>query len=123
MNWRKLLDFVPDATIAGVGANQAPTWVHWLVALYIWRKLLKHATEELTPIEATVLYALWKNRNGKNRLADDDGFASANELRDLLALAPLSRDEYTEAVDRLVRLRCLKLEHGIIELRESIRLA
>lgn len=55
LNWRKLLDVVPDAAIVSLGGASLPvpqllTWA--LVGLYVWNKLLRGTEDQLSDSEA-----------------------------------------------------------------------
>jgi hypothetical protein len=121
LNWRKLMDIVPDVTLASAGAVGLPVWAIPLAALYVWNKVWRGTSEEFTQTEATIILALWKNRNGENRISEDDGFSKTNSVRTATGLSPLTRGDYIEAIDRLIRIQCIELTNGIIWLREWIR--
>ena len=124
LNWRKLLDIVPDVSLAGLGAATlpvAPQVAVVLAGLYIWNKVWRGAVEELSDVEAVTILALWEHRNEKNKIPEQDGFAKTNEVRSRYALPPLTTNQYASAVNRLVSLECIELEDGIIWLREWVR--
>ena len=124
LNWRKLLDVVPDVSLAGLGAATLPVAPQVAVALaglYIWNKVWRGAVEELSDVEAVTILALWEHRNEKNKISEQDGFVRTNEVRDRYALPPLTANQYASAVNRLVSLECIELEGGIIWLREWVR--
>jgi hypothetical protein len=122
LNWRKLIDVVPDATLAGVGATANPQWTIPLVGLYIWNKFWRGAEEELSDVEATVILALWKGRNSENKIGEDEGFVKTNEFRSTSSLPTLSRDDYTAAINRLLIMKCIEISDGIIWLREWVNI-
>ncbi|SEO71931.1 hypothetical protein [Pseudomonas sp. ok266] len=124
LNWRKLLDIVPDVSLAGLGAASlpvAPQVAVVLVGLYIWSKVWRGAVEEFSDIEAVTMLALWKHRNDKCKIAEPEGFVRVTQLRAHYALPPLTLGQYASAINRLVQLDCIELENGIIWLRECIR--
>lgn len=126
LNWRKLIDIVPDISLAGLGAATLPlspaiAWV--LAGLYIWNKLRHGTLEEFSDIEAVTLLALWQNRNLNNKIDEQQGFAKVNEVRASYSQPPLSQGQYAAAVDRLVKIRCVELDSGVVWLREWIRIA
>ncbi len=108
-------------TLAGAGAASLPIWTLPLAALYVWNKVWCGTSEEFTQAEATTILALWKNRNGENRISDDDGFLKTNALREAIGLPSLTHGEYAKAIDHLVSISCIELTDGIIWLREWIR--
>lgn len=124
LNWRKLIDIVPDVSLAGLGAATLPlppVWSVVLAGLYVWNKIWKGSVEEFSDIEATAILALWKNRNGKDKIAEDDGFKRINELRATYSLPPLTRGQFTSVIDRFVQIDCIELDDGTIWLREWVR--
>lgn len=124
LNWRKLLDIVPDVSLAGLGAATlpvAPQVAVVLAGLYIWNKVWRGAVEEFSDVEAVTILALWEHKNEKDRISEQDGFARTNEVRERYALPPLTANQYASAVNRLVSLECIELEDGIIWLREWAR--
>ena len=118
LNWRKLIDAVPDVTIAAIGGTTSPTWMLPLVGLYIWNKLWRNAEEDLSEAEATIIYVLWKNRDNQNKISENDGFVRTNEHRKEMSLHALSRKEFDVAINHLLRIECIEIKEGIIWLRE-----
>jgi len=123
LNWRKLTAVVPDVAIAAAAALSGPPWVGFMVALYIWNRIWRGAEERLSDVEASVMYALWKHRGDGNRIAEDVGLAKTNAARKGFGLAPLTNAAYQRALDTLLRIECVKLVGGVIELRESVRIS
>lgn len=122
LNWRRLAEVVPDVAIAAAAALSGPPWVGFMVALYIWNRLWRGSEEALSDVEASVIYALWKNRGAGNRIDEDLGYAKTNAVRQGFGLAPLTRSAYARALDALARIECIALEGGVIALRESVRI-
>ncbi|GDY36274.1 hypothetical protein [Acidovorax sp. NB1] len=124
LNWRKLLDIVPDVSLAGLGAATlpvAPQVAVVLAGLYIWNKVWRGAVEEFSDVEAVTILALWEHRNGKNRIPEQEGFVKTNEVRGRYTLPPLTQSQYASAVNRLTALQCIELEDGVIWLRECVQ--
>ena len=123
LNWRKLMDIVPDAAIATAGAIASPAWMLPLIGLYVWNKLWRGSEEELTDIEASTIYALWKNKDGRNKISEEDGFTGTNAARAQCGLSELSRHRYNKAINRLLAMECIEIDNGIIWLREWVRVS
>ena len=123
LNWRKLMDVVPDTAIAAAGAMTSPVWLLPLIGLYVWNRLWRGAEEELSDVEACTICALWKNRDGRSRISEEEGFNKTNAMRTLHGLPELSRAEYTKAVNRLLAMECIEINSGIIWLREWVRVS
>lgn len=122
LDWRKLTDVVPDVAMAAAAAITGPPWVGFIVALYIWTRFWRGAEVPLGEAEASVLYALWKHRGGENRIAEETGYAKANGVRQAFGLDPLTRSAYARAIDALLRIECIAIVGGEIQLRESVRI-
>jgi len=122
LNWKKLCDLVPDVTIAAAGTATAPAWLLPFIGLYVWNKLWCGAKEELTVDEATIILALWKNRDGRNKIPDEVGFEKTNAIRDQLGMPPLNRTAYELAIGRLLRMECIEMNDGVIWMREWVRI-
>ncbi|SPA25385.1 conserved hypothetical protein [Cupriavidus taiwanensis] len=124
LSWRKLVDIVPDISLAAIGAVTspvAPALAAVLAGLYIWNKVWHGSVESFSDIEALTILALWQNRNGENKINENDGLVKTNQLRAQYSLSPLSVGQYAAAVNRLVEIDCIELENGIIWLREWVR--
>jgi hypothetical protein len=124
LNWRKLIDIVPDISLAGLGAATlpvAPAWSAVLAGLYIWNKVWRGSTEDFSDAEAMVILALWKHRDSSNKISESEGFTRTNELRASYSLSPQTQAQFSAAIDRLVAIDCIALEGGIIWLREWVR--
>lgn len=124
LNWCKLVDIVPDISLAGLGAATlpvAPALAAVLAGLYIWNKVWRGSLEEFSDVEAVTILALWQNRNGENKISENDGLAKTNQLRAEYSMPPLTAGPYAAAVNRLVEIDCIELEDGVIWLREWVR--
>lgn len=124
LNWRKLFEVVPDVSLASLGAPTLPIPLQVaivLAALYVSNKLVRGASEELSEAEAVTILALWKGRNARDQISDEDGFKQTNLERRGYGLPPLSYRQYSAAVDQLVVLGCIELNEGVISLVEAIR--
>jgi hypothetical protein len=121
LNWKKLIDIVPDGTLAAAGATTGPSWLIPLAGLYIWNKLWCGSEEKLTEVEATVILALWKNKNSMNKILEEDGYEKTNVIRSDYSLPKLSKSSYESAINRLLKMKCVKLENGWLWLREWVR--
>lgn len=124
LNWRKLVDIVPDIWLAGLGAATlpvAPALAAVLAGLYVWNKVWRGTVEDFSDVEALTILALWRHRNGENKINENDGFMRTNELRAQYSLPPLSLGEYAATVNRLAEIDCVELENGVVWLREWVR--
>lgn len=125
LNWPKLIDIVPDTSLVTIGATTLPipqSVAMLLAALYVWNKVCRGSKEDLTKIEAIVMLALWKNRNGRRRIDEEVGFRATNALMIHHSMPVLTTQSYAHAINRLVKLRCIQLDGGVINLVELVRI-
>ena len=121
MNWRKLLELVPDVTLAGAGAAGSP-WLIPFAALYVWMKLWNAAKVSLEEEDAFVVYSLWLHRNGENKISEDDAFLKTEALTHKHGFPAFSQEKFTKIINKLLSLECIEMEEGIIWLREWVRI-
>lgn len=122
LNWRKLIDIVPDTAIAAAGASAAPPWLLPFIALYIWNKIWCGAKEKLSQEDAVIIMSLWKHRaSDTNTIDEAEGFRTANATRVAHGLTKLQRSTYDEAVTKLLRMGCIEMKDGKMWLREWVR--
>jgi hypothetical protein len=121
LSWSKLMDLVPDVTIAGAGALSAPAWTLPFIGRYIWNKVWRGTYEILTDLEASIILAFWKNRDPQARVEETKGRLAVTSVRNALGLDPITDQEYRSGVDKLIEIGCIEMENGVIVLRESVR--
>jgi len=121
LNWSKLIDIVPDITLASAGALTLPPWIVPFLGLYVWNKIRRGIEEPLSDVEATIILTFWKNKNSENRINEEIGYSKLIELRKTLNLSTISKDEYVAAVNRLVKMGCIELKNGVVWLCEWIK--
>lgn len=120
LSWDKLMDLVPDVVGASAGAGVALIWALPFVGLYICKKLWNDSKVEITTAEASILCALWKNKDYKREVEEENGFEVSNSLRTALKLPGLKKSDYTNSIDNLVAIKAIELEDGIIRLKEDV---
>ena len=120
LNWRKLIQFVPDLTITAAGLA-GPTWLLPFIDLHIWNKLCAGSKVDLDQKHAVTIYALWRNRNNERKISEEAGFEKTNSILRELKLEELSKSEYTKIINDLLDMDCIEIEEGIIWLREWVR--
>ncbi|MGY2963139.1 hypothetical protein ACVWZP_004088 [Pseudomonas sp. TE36184] len=121
LNWKKLMDIIPDISIASAGVAGSQTWLAALIGLYVWNKVWRGAEEPLSDIEATTILALWKSKDARRRISEEMGLEKTNEWRQILSLPPLTTDQYREVINRLLKMQCIKMDNGIIWLCEWVK--
>jgi hypothetical protein len=107
LHWEKLINVVPEVMITTIGALELPYWVWPLIGLHLWNKIWRSTEEDLSEVGATIIYALWKDRNGYNKISEDDGYDRTNSSRNQHGMPDLSRSEYNIAVNHLLQMECI----------------
>ena len=120
LNWRKLIDLVPDTVTSGYTAIVSPPLLLPLIGLQICSKVRKASVVSLTEVEASVILALWKSRDGHDRIDESVGYQKTSALRHQLGLRPLTRDQYMAANDKLSKMNCIEIQSGVIWLKETV---
>ena len=121
LNWRNLIELIPDVTLAAATGLAGPQWLVLISALYIWNHLWSKSAVELDQAHAVTILALWRNRNGFNKVSEEEGFVCTNEVLTSMGLPPLQRADYTEIIETLANLQCVEVEDGVIWLREWVK--
>jgi hypothetical protein len=121
LNWRKLIDLVPDVLTSGYAATVSPPLLLPFIGLQICSKVRKVSFVSLTDAEASVILALWKNRDGHDQIDESVGYEKTSALRDQLRLRPLTRDQYMAANDKLSKMNCIEIQSGVIWLKETVK--
>ncbi|MDP2602492.1 MAG: hypothetical protein Q8S00_07850 [Deltaproteobacteria bacterium] len=121
LNWRKLLELVPDVTLAVAGVAGSP-WLIPLAALYVWMRLWNAASVSLEEEDAFVVYSLWLHRNGENKISEDNAFLKTETLAHKHGFPAITKEKFTKIIDKLLSLECVEMEEGIIWLREWVRI-
>lgn len=122
LNWKKLVGSISETGVAAYGAASGPKWMMILAGIYIWNTLSKDAEVDLSELEASVIFSLWKKSDHKNRISENSGFVATNEVRINAGCQPLGREEYLQALNTLAHLDCILLENGDVCLREKVRI-
>ena len=124
LNWRRLIDIVPDISLAGLGAATlpvSPAIAAVLAGLYVWNKLWRGSVEELSNTEAVTMLALWQNCDSHKNISEQDGLSRTNELLASYSMPPLSQRQYAAAIDKLLKIECIAINEGVIRLIEWVR--
>ena len=121
LNWRKLLELVPDVTLAGAGAAGSP-WLIPFAALYVWMRLWNAASVSLEEEDAFIVYSLWIHRNGENKISEEDAFLRTETLAKKAGRPAIKKEAFTKIINKLLSLECVEMEKGVIWLREWVRI-
>jgi hypothetical protein len=121
LNWRRLIELIPDVTLAGATAAETQTpWLVLIAALYIWTKLWKAASIKLDEQHALVVYSLWLHRNSENKILEEDAFLKTNELAQKHNRPVLNKEKFTRIINKLLSIDCIEIDGGVIWLCEWV---
>jgi hypothetical protein len=123
LNMQKLVTAIAGGVLTGIGVVAAP-WTVLLGGIVLWAAIRDAATIQLTEREAAVLWAMWKNKDSKDRVDDEKLEALVNKERAENGYSALSKQEIDRAVDRLLQIGCIERasgDEGKWWLREWIR--
>ncbi|MGC9986599.1 MAG: hypothetical protein ABSF35_23645 [Polyangia bacterium] len=116
---RKLLMTLP-AMISSLWLQDHP-WAAAFMALSLLESILSKTELQIQEREATVLWAIWLNRDAMDRIPKEALLAVVNSERADHGRAGLSPDEFVDALALLVELGCIRDEESSWRLCESVQ--
>lgn len=120
LNIRNLIDAIPSVVEMTVSIAVDIPILQVCATLNIWKTFKNIITVEITKDQAFVIAALWKNCNANHKIDLDAGYEAVNALFNKYGEAKMSMTKYHQIIDSLIELKCIKLENGVIWLREWI---
>lgn len=122
LNAKKAFYSIPEAIIMGAGLNSSNGNKYILIgcaSLLAWKTLKDCMTVEISPDQAKVMYALWKehDKTKKKRIPLEEGFVAVNSR---YYQGNMKRSDYEKIIDELVAIGCIELIEGEIILKEGI---
>ena len=121
LNWRKLVEKVPELVLTGAGVATAQAWLIFFAALHLWNVIWSLSKIEITPAQAMTLYALWKDGRPSRRFPEAEALEIVNAYRVKTEHAAFTVSQFAYVVNKLVALDCIELEDGEIWLREWVK--
>lgn len=122
LNWRRLIDEIPEVALTGLGVVAEHPVVVVLGALFICKNLHPTVKIELSDRHATALYSMWQNKDHTKRISEGGALIKTNEQLVRDKKEPLTSQEFAKIVDDLCKMECIELTEGAIWLRESVRI-
>jgi hypothetical protein len=119
LNWRKLLNKLPEMVLTGSGTTSV--WLAPFAALQIWNILWSNARIEVTPNHAIAMLVMWNNRDGRNKITEENAFAGFSKFLQKEGLPSLDKREYAKIIDDLVRIETIEITEGVVWLREWVK--
>lgn len=107
LNLGKLARAIASGILTIAGATAAP-WLLLIGALVTWDALWSCLNLKLTEDHASVVWALWKNRDDENTFPKAGVLDAVNRERASFGKQPLSAMEVNRALDDLARMGCIK---------------
>lgn len=107
LNMRKLVIAIASGILTIVGAFAAP-WTLVLGALVTWDSLWSCLQLNLSEIEASVLWTLWKNRGEDDTVAKVQVLDAVNRERGHFGKRSLSEREVEDSLEDLQRMGCIE---------------
>ena len=93
-----------------------------LAALSIWNKLWAHAKVDLTAEQASLVYAMWLQREDGNLVSRNDAYEMCKIVYANNGLPKPSFAAFENAINCLIEIRCIEWhKSGKIWLREWVR--
>jgi len=120
LDWKNLVELSASLPLLAGSVAKAQPWAYFCIGLGLVMRLVRMADKELGDAEASVMYALWLGRGQDGRISEEAGYKNANAVRKAAGQPPLSRDDFETAINKLLKIRCIGMENGIILLRERV---
>jgi hypothetical protein len=121
---RKLTATAAAGTLAVVGTIANP-WTVPLAALVLWDAVWSRSEVDIQEREASVIWAMWVNRDEKGEISKGRLLALVNSERAQYGRLPLSETELKDAIALLKKMRCVersKTDQSKWWLREWVRI-
>ncbi len=116
---RKLLMTLP-AMISSLWLQDHP-WAAASIALSLLGAILSKMELQIQYREATVLWAIWLNRDANDRISKEALLAVVNDERLEYGRGALSANEFGDAIALLLKLGCIRDEESSWRLCESVQ--
>ncbi len=120
LNLQKLIDSLPSIVALSVSMAADIPILKVCSALSLWKELKGIMTVEITKMQSIVIMALWKYRDHTNHIHVDYGYNRVNYFCKAIGEEAISWIDYNQAVDELLKLKCIDITEEVIWLRESI---
>ena len=104
---RKLIATAAAGTLAVAGAIPNP-WTVPLAALVLWDAVCSRLEVDIQEREASVIWAMWVNRDEKAEVSKGHLLALVNSERAQYGRQPLSETELKDALALLKKMGCVK---------------
>ena len=121
VNIKNLIDSLPEIVVSVVGIAVDIPILKVCAVLNLWKMLRKAVSVEIDKTHAIVILALWKNRNGENKISPEHGFECSKKLYAEYNKDELSYEKYSEVLNQFVKIGSIEWVEGNIWLREWIR--
>lgn len=111
LNIRRLIEHLPDITVATVEIATDIPILKVCAALNIWKMLRDVATVEINREQAITIIALWENCNQQQRITLEQGFNCVKSLYRQIEETECTWDQYIKTIEDLEKIDSLKLDN------------
>ena len=109
LNIKKLIDSLPDLTIACVAVSTEIPILKVCAFLNIWKMLRNIISIKITKDEAMTIIALWESCNKDRKITTSNGFDSVNAFLKNLSMNKYTMDKYIDILNKLKEIGSIEL--------------
>lgn len=120
LNIRRLIEHLPDITVATVEIATDIPILKVCAALNIWKMLRDVATVEINREQAITIIALWENCNQQQRITLEQGFDCVKSLYRQIEETECTWEQYIKTINDLEKIDSLKLDSEGMRLCEGV---
>jgi len=120
LNIRRLIEHLPDITVATVEIAMDIPILKVCAALNIWKMLRDVSTVRINKEQAITIIALWENCNQQQRITLEQGFECVKALYRQIEEVELTWEQYINTIDELEKIDSLKIDNEGIWLCEWV---
>ena len=103
-------------TIASL--NQNPL-IAISIGIALWYLTANTVKLELTEIESTVYWTLWKNKDAERKINCDIFIKLVNKERMSYSLRKITKNELEDSIEKLIQIGCISRQEMFFEIKEE----
>ncbi len=100
--------------------NQVPV-ISLLAVLLAAYEFMKMSEISITEREATVVWAIWTNKDDKKCVSEQDLLTLVNKEREIYERSPINEQELNKSLEKLESLKCIKRSKGKWKIIEKVK--
>ncbi len=121
ISWKKMWDVTSETALNGATTYAVP-WLIPFTVMNVVNKVKRAAEEKISERHALVVYVLWKNRNEKEQINEEEGYTKVTACIAENSFEPMSKGEYAKIINELEYIECIELLDGIVHFREEVQI-